>query len=90
MKKFCLNSAKLLVFFILIAGCSSSEKNNVLLETNDIEVYQTGLLYLQKGNYDKAKTEFDKISLNYPFSSFHSIFYNILISLILSLLYHHS
>ena len=62
-------SIKLLVFLILLIGCSSKEKDSATVVLNDIQIYKTGLSSLENENYKKAIIEFDNLSLNHPFSS---------------------
>lgn len=62
------------LFFILILliNCSNDNKNIILNEKSDIKIYRSGLLYLQDENFKKAAEEFDKVFLNYPFSTLAS------------------
>ena len=62
-------SIKLLIFLILLIGCSSKEKDSATFVLNDIQIYKTGLSSLENENYKKAIIEFDNLSLNHPFSS---------------------
>ena len=62
-------SIKLLIFLILLIGCSSKEKDSATVVLNDIQIYNTGLSSLENENYKKAIIEFDNLSLNHPFSS---------------------
>ena len=62
-------SIKLLIFLILLIGCSSKEKDSSTVVLNDIQIYKTGLSSLENENYKKAIIEFDNLSLNHPFSS---------------------
>ena len=62
-------SIKLLIFLILLIGCSSKEKDSATVVLNDIQIYKTGLSALEDENYKKAIIEFDNLSLNHPFSS---------------------
>ena len=62
-------SIKLLIFLILLIGCSSKEKDSATVVLNDIQIYKTGLSSLENENYKKAIIEFDNLSLNHPFSS---------------------
>ena len=62
-------SIKLLIFLILLIGCSSKEKDSATVVLNDIQIYKTGLSSLENENYKKAIMEFDNLSLNHPFSS---------------------
>ena len=56
-----------LLILVLLLSCSNN-KNIVIDEISDAEIYQSGLYYLQENNYEKAAVEFDKLYLNYPFS----------------------
>ena len=62
-------SIKLLIFLILLIGCSSKEKDSATVVLNDIQIYKTGLSSLENENYKKAIIDFDNLSLNHPFSS---------------------
>ena len=62
-------SIKLLIFLILLMGCSSKGKDSATVVLNDIQIYKTGLSSLENENYKKAIIEFDNLSLNHPFSS---------------------
>ena len=62
-------SIKLLIFLILLIGCSSKEKDSATVVLNDTQIYKTGLSSLENENYKKAIIEFDNLSLNHPFSS---------------------
>ena len=68
-KKNYIISIKLLIFLILLIGCSSKEKDSATIVLNDIDIYKTGLSSLENENYKKAIIEFDNLSLNHPFSS---------------------
>ena len=62
------------LFFILISSisCSNSYKNVIQDEASDVKIYKSGQSYLKNNNYEKAIVEFDKLFLNYPFSSLAS------------------
>ena len=62
------------IFFILIlaVNCSYDKKEIILEKKSDISIYKSGLSYLKNNNYEKASIEFDKLFLNYPFSSLAS------------------
>ena len=62
-------SIKLLIFLILLISCSSIKEEDASIESIDVKIYQTGLSSLETGDYNKAIVEFDKLSLNHPFSS---------------------
>ena len=68
-KKNYLISFKTIFFLTLLMSCSSNEKENTATASNDIEIYKTALSSLYDGNYKKAVSDFDNVSLNYPFSS---------------------
>lgn len=59
------------VFFciLLLPNCSNNRKTVVLKETNDSQLFIKGQSFLKSNDYKKAAIEFDKIYLNYPFSS---------------------
>jgi len=59
------------VFFciLLLPNCSNNSKTVILKETKDSEIYIKGQSFLKSNDYKKAAIEFDKIYLNYPFSS---------------------
>ena len=59
------------LFFILISSinCSHNDKNVIQDEVSDVKIYKSAQYYLKKNNYEKAAFEFDKLFLNYPFSS---------------------
>ena len=59
------------VFFciLLLPNCSNNGKTVVLKETKDSQLFIKGQSFLKSNDYKKAAIEFDKIYLNYPFSS---------------------
>ena len=59
------------VFFciLLLPNCSNNGKTIVLKETKDSQLFIKGQSFLKSNDYKKAAIEFDKIYLNYPFSS---------------------
>ena len=59
------------VFFciLLLPNCSNNGKPVVLKETKDSQLFIKGQSFLKSNDYKKAAIEFDKIYLNYPFSS---------------------
>jgi len=59
------------VFFciLLLPNCSNNSKTVILKETKDSEIYIKGQSFLKSNDYNKAAIEFNKIYLNYPFSS---------------------
>ena len=59
------------VFFciLLLPNCSNNSKTVVLKETKDSQLFIKGQSFLKSNDYKKAAIEFDKIYLNYPFSS---------------------
>ena len=59
------------VFFciLLLPNCSNNSKTVILKETKDSEIFIKGQSFLKSNDYKKAAIEFDKIYLNYPFSS---------------------
>ena len=62
-------SINLLIFLILLISSSSKEKDIASVVLNDIQIYKSGLSFLEDENYKKAIIEFDNLSLNHPFSS---------------------
>ncbi len=56
-------------FLFLLSNCKTINKDEVKPQLSDKEIYENGLVSLQKGNFDKAILKFDEITLNYPFSS---------------------
>ena len=62
-------TAKLFFILILSFNCSSNNENVVLEELSDTKIYRNGVFYLQEKEFKKAAVEFDKLYLNYPFSS---------------------
>ena len=59
------------VFFIILSlsNCSNNSKTIILNEPSDTKIFNKGQSFLQDNDYKKAAIEFDKIYLNYPFSS---------------------
>jgi outer membrane protein assembly factor BamD len=59
------------VFFciLLLPNCSNNSKTVVLKETKDSQLFIKGQSFLKSNDYKKAAIEFDKIYLNYPFST---------------------
>ena len=59
------------VFFciLLLPNCSNNRKTVVLKETKDSQLFIKGQSFLKSNDYKQAAIEFDKIYLNYPFSS---------------------
>ena len=59
------------VFFciLLLPNCSNNSKTVILKETKDSQLFIKGQSFLKSKDYKKAAIEFDKIYLNYPFSS---------------------
>ena len=55
--------------FLLLPNCSNNSKTVILKETNDSQIFIKGKSFLRSNDYKKAAIEFDKIYLNYPFSS---------------------
>ena len=71
-KKKYLITFKLFFILILLFNCSQKDKNLFPDNDSDIKIYNNGLSYLKKNEYKKAAVEFDKIFLNYPFSTLSS------------------
>ena len=59
------------VFFciLLLPNCSNNSKTVILKETKDTQIFIKGQSFLKSNDYNKAAIEFNKIYLNYPFSS---------------------
>ena len=55
--------------FLLLNNCSNNSKTVLLKETKDSQLFIKGQSFLKSNDYKKAAIEFDKIYLNYPFSS---------------------
>ena len=55
--------------FLLLPNCSNNSKTVILKETKDSQIFIKGQSFLKSKDYKKAAIEFDKIYLNYPFSS---------------------
>ena len=65
-------TAQLLFILTLFFNCSNKSTNDIIEEVSDAKIYKNGLSYLKKNNYEKAAIEFDKLFINYPFSSLAS------------------
>jgi outer membrane protein assembly factor BamD len=58
------------IFFILILLINCSGKNDIVQEElSDIKIYKSGIYHIQEKEFEKASVEFDKLYLNYPFST---------------------
>ena len=59
------------VFFciLILSNCSNNSKTVILKEAKDSQIFIKGQSFLKSNDYKKAAIEFDKIYLNYPFSS---------------------
>ena len=59
------------VFFciLILPNCSNNSKTVILEEKKDSQIFTKGQSFLKSNDYKKAAIEFDKIYLNYPFSS---------------------
>ena len=59
------------VFFciFILSNCSNNSKTVILKEAKDSQIFIKGQSFLKSNDYKKAVIEFDKIYLNYPFSS---------------------
>ena len=59
------------VFFciLILPNCSNNSKTVILKEAKDSQIFIKGQSFLKSNDYEKAAIEFDKIYLNYPFSS---------------------
>ena len=55
--------------FLLLPNCSNNSKTVILKEAKDSQIFIKGQSFLKSNDYKKAAIEFDKIYLNYPFSS---------------------
>ena len=56
----------------LLTNCSNNTKSPILEELSDTKVFNKGQSFLKDNDYKKAAIEFDKIYLNYPFSTLAS------------------
>ena len=54
------------IFFV---NCSSDNNDEISTNSTDIKMYKKGLSFIKKDNFEEAALEFDKLFLNYPFSS---------------------
>ena len=54
---------------LLFTNCTSINKEENTLKLSDNEIYSKGLTSIKEGEFEKAILEFDKVFLNYPFSS---------------------
>ena len=59
------------VFFciLILPNCSNNSKTVILKEAKDSQIFIKGQSLLKSNDYKNAAIEFDKIYLNYPFSS---------------------
>ena len=59
------------VFFciLILSNCSNNSKTVILKEAKDSQIFIKGQSLLKSNDYKNAAIEFDKIYLNYPFSS---------------------
>ena len=71
LKKY-LTTKQIFLIFFLLSNCSYNNSQDNEAKLSDKEIYSRGLTSLQKGDFKKANLKFDKISLNYPFSSLAS------------------
>lgn len=62
------------IFFLvfILSNCTNSKSNNQISQSSDIELYSKALGSLKKSDFSIATLEFDKVFLNYPFSSLSS------------------
>ena len=72
LKKKHLMLLQVLFCILLLPNCSNNSKSVNLKETNDSQIFIKGQSFLKSNDYKKAAIEFDKIYLNYPFSSLAS------------------
>lgn len=63
---------KIIFFLIAFFSCSNNKEDLKIVELSDTKIYENGLSYLEKDDYEKAAIEFDKLFLNFPFSSLAS------------------
>ena len=54
---------------LILSNCSNNSKTVILKEAKDSQIFIKGQSFLNSNDYKKAAIEFDKIYLNYPFSS---------------------
>jgi len=69
LKKYYLILFQALFIIISLSSCSNNSKTIILNEPTDTNIFNKGKSFLKDNNYKKAAIEFDKIYLNYPFSS---------------------
>jgi outer membrane protein assembly factor BamD len=60
---------QVLISILLLHNCSNNSKTVVLEETTDTKIFIKAQSFLKDNDYTKAAIEFDKIYMNYPFSS---------------------
>ena len=72
LKKKHLMLLQVLFCILLLPNCSNNKKTVILEETKDSQIFTKGQSFLKSKDYKKAAIEFDKIYLNYPFSSLAS------------------
>ena len=54
---------------LIFTNCTSINRKDNTLKLSDNQIYSIGLTSIEEGNFKKAILEFDKVFLNYPFSS---------------------
>ncbi|MDC0975428.1 outer membrane protein assembly factor BamD [Alphaproteobacteria bacterium] len=69
LKKKYLMLLQVFFYILLLPNCSNNSKTVILKETEDSQIFIKGQSFLKSNDYKKAAIEFDKIYLNYPFSS---------------------
>ncbi len=72
LRKYYLITFQILFTLLFFINCSSNNQDTVVDETTDTKIYKKGLSLLNNGNYKQAASEFDKLFLNFPFSTLAS------------------
>tara|TARA_B100000242_G_C42990130_1_gene459636 strand:+ start:627 stop:977 length:351 start_codon:yes stop_codon:yes gene_type:complete len=57
---------------LTLSNCISTNTKKDLPQLSDNQIYSKGISLIQKDNFKDAILEFDKVFLNYPFSSLAS------------------
>ena len=60
---------QVILSILLLPNCSKNSKTFTLEEPSDLKTFNKGRSFLKSNDYNKAAIEFNKIYLNYPFSS---------------------
>ena len=63
-------ATKLFLVLFSLVNCSYNESKNIVVdEVSDTKIYKNGLFLSQEDKHKEAAAEFDKLYMNYPFSS---------------------